>query len=329
MIDPLPSYAELAGRPEPVRGTAWGLFGEHDELGTLNHLTPARAAAAARLVRSGRSYSLNLPLDAFSPPLIAHRAAVQHEVFGLNAFHRDDRLDSFFPQASSQIDGFRHFAHPDKGFYNGVPGERLIAGTPDLGVQRFAEHGIVGRGVLLDLAAYRAAHGKGFGLTEPARVDVDELDAALAWQGTSLEAGDILLINFGWLERMLSVPADQRPHVVTSPGLAAQERTAAWIWDHRLALVASDNLALEAWPADPSGVPVAAEQRGELERSTHTGMLHRILIPLLGLAIGELWRLDELVAACRAEKRDSFFLVAQPMHVTGGVGSLANARAIL
>lgn len=280
-------------------------------------------------MRSGRSFSLNLPLDAFSPPLIAHRGAVRHEVFGLNEFHRDDRLDAFFPQASSQIDGLRHFGHPDRGFYNGVPGERLVAGTPDLGVQRFAEHGVVGRGVLLDLAAFRAARGAAFDLEEPARVDVDELDRALRWQGTELEPGDILLINFGWLERFLALPAEQRPARVTSPGLLAEERTAAWLWDHRIALVASDNLALEAWPADPMALPVEAERLGALERSSHTGMLHRILIPLLGLAIGELWRLDELVAACRDSRRDSFLLVAQPMHVTGGVASLANARAIL
>ena len=63
--------------------------------------------------------------------------------------------------------------------------------------------------------------------------------------------------------------------------------------------------------------------------SSHSGMLHRILIPLLGLTIGELWALDELAAACRRRGRYDVFITAQPLNLLGGVGSPANALAIL
>jgi kynurenine formamidase len=114
-----------------------------------------------------------------------------------------------------------------------------------------------------------------------------------------------------------------------SCGLEQSESTAAWLWDHQISLVAADNIALEAWPADGSSLgPVFAEEQGRLARSTHTGMLHRILIPLLGIHIGELWDLDELAEFCADTRRYDVFLTAEPLNIPGGVGSPANAIAI-
>jgi hypothetical protein len=58
-------------------------------------------------------------------------------------------------------------------------------------------------------------------------------------------------------------------------------------------------------------------------------MLHRILIPLLGMTIGELWDLDELARACRSRGAFDFLVTAEPLNLPGGVGSPANALAIL
>ena len=58
------------------------------------------------------------------------------------------------------------------------------------------------------------------------------------------------------------------------------------------------------------------------------GFLHRMLIGQFGLAIGELWWLDDLARGCRADGRFEVFLTAAPTHVTGGIGSSANALAI-
>jgi hypothetical protein len=58
-------------------------------------------------------------------------------------------------------------------------------------------------------------------------------------------------------------------------------------------------------------------------------MLHRVLIPLLGLTIGELWDLDELAEACNERGAYDFLLTAEPLNMTGGVGSPANALAII
>ena len=41
----------------------WGRWGDDDEVGTLNFITPEKIRAAAGLVRSGKVFSLELPLD--------------------------------------------------------------------------------------------------------------------------------------------------------------------------------------------------------------------------------------------------------------------------
>jgi len=326
--DDLPTYAELAERTGRQRGTAWGVFGDADQLGTLNHLTPDRTRAAMSSVRRGITVNLNLPLDAFDPPLIAHRGAIEHHVFGLNEYHRDERIDNLFTQSSTQIDGLRHFAHPDHGFYNEVPGDRLRAGTPDLGIQEVAQAGIAGRGILIDLARYRSGIGRPIDQDSAEQISVTELDEALHWQGTAVSPGDILLLRFGWLEHIRR-PGATRQVPLVSPGLAQREETAAWLWDSRVAMVAADNLALEAWPATGSALTTLAEQSGRLEPSSHTGMLHRILIPLLGLTIGELWDLDHLADECEASGHHDFLVTAEPLNITGGVGSPANALAVI
>ncbi|TWH10899.1 putative metal-dependent hydrolase [Rhodococcus rhodochrous J45] len=324
---PLPSYRQLQLRPRDVRGTSWGLFGWDDQLGSLNHLHPDRIRSAARLITEGRRINLNLPLTAFSKPLIAHRGHIHHEVFGLNEFHRDDRIDNFFPQASTQIDSLRHFAHPDRGFYNGTDPASITAGTAPLGIQNVAEAGIAGRGVLLDVARYRQWCGRPIDQDRGEQISVADLEATAQWQNLTLEPGDIVLIRTGWIEHFVR---HNVPYAGISCGLEQSGEMAAWLWDGQFSLVAADNVALEAWPATNSQLPPArAEVKGALPRSSHTGMLHRILIPLLGIYIGELWDLDELARWCQCASRYAFFLTAEPLHVRGGVGSPANALAIV
>ncbi|QGU03397.1 cyclase family protein [Corynebacterium comes] len=324
----LPTYAELKQRPGPVSGTAWGVFGDDDELGTLNLLTEERVRQAASSIREGRRFSLNLALNAFDPPLIAHRANPEHKIFGLNEFHRDDSLDNLYLQASTQVDGLRHFGHPDRGFYGGRPGSEITAETPTLGIQHVAQTGIVGRGVLLDVAAYREHHGKPIDHDAGEALSVQDLERAAEWQNAVFHDGDILLLRTGWLTHVRS-RGKEAEEQVRSGGLAATEEMAAWLWDHHFSVVAADNIALEAWPVGETDIETEAEKSGLLEASSHTGMLHRILIPLLGLTIGELWDLDELADACRELRRHDVFITAEPLNLTGGVGSPANVLAIL
>lgn len=322
-----PKYSDLPKAPGALYPNAWGVFGEGDQLGTLNRITPERVLAGIATVTEGRVFNLNLPLDAFDPPLISHRGLPKHQIFGLNAFHRDDRIDNFFPQASTQIDSLRHFAHPDQGFYNGHMVDEGESSERALGIQTVAGRGIVGRAVLIDMARYYQHLQSPLKYSEATQITVPDLDSALQWQGTDLQPGDILLIRTGWLGHARQSNAAAQG--IRSVGLAQSEETAAWIWDRGLSLVAADNIALEAWPVNSPVLTTNAELSGALEVSSHTGMLHRILIPLLGLSIGELWDLDELANACWELGRFSFLVTAEPLNMPGGVGSPANALAVL
>jgi kynurenine formamidase len=324
----IPKYRDLPRDENDLYPNAWGVFGSEDQLGTLNHLTPARVLHALSSVKTGRVINLNLPLDFFNPPLIAHRGIPKHEIFGLNEFHRDDRIDNFFPQAGTQIDGLRHFANPDKGFYNGFDGADLVEGKPDLGIQMVAQKGISGRGLLVDVAAYRASVGREIDQASNEQITVEDLQATLALQSSEILPGDILLVRTGWLSAVRS-GAIELTSPVTSPGLAQSETIAEWLWNKQVSMAAADNVALEAWPADRETIRTRAEDEGRMERSNHTGMLHRVLIPLLGLTIGELWDLDELAAACHERGAFDFLLTAEPINMPGGVGSPANALAII
>lgn len=42
-----PSYADLLARTDGPPGSAWGVFGPDDQLGTVNRLGPEQAKAAA------------------------------------------------------------------------------------------------------------------------------------------------------------------------------------------------------------------------------------------------------------------------------------------
>ena len=188
------------------------------------------------------------------PPLIAHRGQLHHEVFGLNEFHRDDRIDAFFPQASTQIDSLRHFAHPDHGFYNGTPSEQITAGTEDLGIQHVAEAGIAGWGVLLDADRYRASAAGPSTMTTTSR-SRRRTGGDRREPGYRFSAGDILLIRFGWVTHVVRSGAGYHGR---SCGLEQSEATAAWLWDHQFSLVAADNIALEAWPSDRWSSPLSS-----------------------------------------------------------------------
>jgi kynurenine formamidase len=323
-----PSYAELKARTPKDRGLAWGVFGDKDQIGTLNHLTPGRVRKAALSVREGLRFNLNLSLTEFDPPIIAHRGVVKHEVFGLNEFHRDDRVDSLFPQSSTQLDSLRHFAHPDYGFYNGFSGSEIVTGTATLGIQNVAEQTIAGRGILVDLERFFRSTGRPLDHAASQQVTPAQLEDAMKWQGTVSSPGDILLLRFGWIQYKRN-GTFAHDALLTSAGLEQSEAMAAWLWDHQFSVVAADNIAVEAWPADSAALPTEAETNGDLCASSHTGMLHRILIPLLGLTLGELWDLDDLAGACAERGRYDSLIVAEPLNLFGGVGSPANAVALM
>lgn len=330
--DRFPTYRDLQRRTDAPPGSAWGVFGPGDERGMLNNAGAAEVVSAASLIVTGEVFGLDYPLNTFVPSPGGTRPATEHHIFANHENHRDDWLDSFYLQSTSQIDGLRHIRHPQHGFYGGVPDDRIEVGTPDLGIQHMADRGIVGRGVLLDVNRAFERMGRPFDLSTNEMISPDDLDAVAEAQSVELRKGDILLIRLGWVPFYLGLPPEERPKGrgrSGNPGLQQSEAMLEWIWDHRFAMIAADNSGLEASPVDRSSGWFDFDAPPPLPlKPTHNGSLHRPLLALFGMPIGELWRLEELAESCAADGRYEFFVSAKPINLVGGVGSPPNAMAI-
>jgi kynurenine formamidase len=309
----LPRYDELPEVPGLGLRHAWDVYGPDDRLGSINLLDAPRVLAAVGLVRSGEVVSLDLPLDLPDPPLFG-REPYRHHVFALNRNEMDDRLDNFHLQGSTQWDALGHVRCREHGFWGGRTADRT-SDANDLGIEQWAEHGIVGRGVLVDVAGWAASVGRSLDALAGTEITAADLQAVLDAQRTTLEPGDVLCVRTGWAGAYRAMDAAARVAFAAEPafaGLRADEDTARFLWDAHVAAVVCDNPAVEVVPGDPL-----------------VGSLHRRLIPLLGIALGEMFDLDELARRCRAGDRWAFLFVAVPLKVPGGIGSPGNAVAIL
>ena len=310
--DRLPAYDELplSTYGAPWR-SAWGVFGD-SLLGTLNLLTPARRLAALGLVKEGLSINLDHPLD-LPLHLFGHRRPYVHNIFEIMPGYYDETLDDFAPQLSSQWDGLGHARSPD-GFYGGVSQLDATRRSGPLGIDGACHEGVVGRGLLLDVAGYQAAQGDPIDPNVRREIPASVLDDVAAHQGSDIRTGDVLLVRFGvdtFLRRLYADPS-ALDMTYASPGLAQEDATVEWLWNAHVAAVCADNIAVEVTPP-----------RGPLTR------LHPALIGLLGLRLGELFDFSELAAVCHRRGSYEFLFVAKPIYLPGGMGSPANALAIL
>jgi kynurenine formamidase len=313
-----PRYKDLPVDDRFPPRSSWGVFGADDEVGTVNRLGAAQVRQAAGLVRTGQVFALNWSLDLPRPPLF-DRETMRHTVFGLDPAGSDDYYDSFYPQASTHWDALSHIEHLEHGYYQGRT-ERDVRDPkrPRNGIEHWARRGIVGRYVLADVERWRSAQGRPIDPASRAPITIDEVEETLGWERTTLGSGDILLLRFGWIGWYERSSQEVRESLANgiffpSPGLAAEEATAAWLWDKEIAAVAGDVPALEATPFD---------------ESSEEGFLHYRLLPLLGFAIGEMFALDAVAAASADDGVYEGLFTSAPLNKAGGSGSPANALAV-
>ncbi|MFF2502551.1 cyclase family protein [Streptomyces sp. NPDC058067] len=321
---PLPTYEQLARRTDAPAGSSWYLFADHPERGMANFAGPHQLRRAADSVTQGLAFNLDYSLDAFDPPMSKARGVPRHHITAKHDQARDDHLDNFHLQASTQIDGLRHRRASGHGFYNGVPDDEIAPRSPRLGVQLWAELPLAGRGLLIDIDGLLRDRGTPLSHADAPALTADHLDDALAAQGCRLEPGDLIMVHTGWADWYLNATPDQRAETRArrrATGFAQSRAFAAWCWDHRIALMATDTFAVEVLPVVPaSDFHDSAPEDG--------GMMHQELIAKLGLPLGELWNLTALAQDCRATGRWDSLVTVKPLNLTGGVGSPANATAL-
>lgn len=313
-------FDDLPTLPDSDERHAWDVWGRDDQIGSLNWLGAEQVAHACTLSSAGLVVGLTCPLDEPNPGLFPSRTPYTHTITS-TGHGRDDRLDGLYPQFSSQWDGLRHVRYHQHGYWGGRQEEDLDE-RQELGIERWAHHGMIGRGVLLDVKRYLDERGDPLQPDARRGITPALLDEVAAAEGVDLQQGDIVVMRTGWMEWYLKLPPEHRaalhgsvgrgPEPFACPGLDSRRETAAWLWDNRISAVASDNVAVEALPV----------RRAD-------GFLHYRMIPLLGIAVGEMWLLGDLAKACSDLGRYEFLLCSAVLNLPGGVGSPANAYAVL
>jgi kynurenine formamidase len=319
-----PTYSDLGRRPGFPAGTSWGLFDDPNR-GTPSLITADVVREAAATVQEGAVFGLDYPVSAFDPGMSVARKAPVHTIYSNHPAHRDDYLDGFFLQGSSQIDALRHRRADDVGFYGNTPDGAVAVGTPDLGVQTWAENPIVSRGVLLDVARFREERGSPLDHAAGEALPLNLLMDTAQAQDVTLRDGDVLMIRTGWCEWFLGLADEDKREVSRNKratGVEQSREILAWLWDHRISVLAADNFAVECLPPVPSSPFKDSAPNDE-------GMMHQELLAKLGLPLGELWRLDDLARHMATRRRWSALVVIKPLNVLGATGSPANATAIL
>lgn len=281
----------------------WGRWGAEDERGTLNLLTPEIIAKAAGLVKSGKAYSLSVPLEAEGPQWPQRHktwrvTTYKNAPMGAPQRSSADDVVTMHSHSGTHMDALCHIWYDDQ-LYNGWQASEHMSsvGATRNGIQNVPF--IVGRGVLLDIAGWKGvAHlEKGEAIT-PA-----DLDACAAAQGITIQPGDLVMTRTGWI----NVFATDRVRFNSGePGIDAS--TIPWLKEHDVVAVLADNHAVEAFDSmPPAQLPI-----------------HAAAIRDLGVYLVEYLNLEELAA----DKVYECLLVIAPLQMPGAIGSPVNPIAI-
>jgi kynurenine formamidase len=290
-------------------GGNWGRWGKDDERGAANFADAGCIKLASSLVRTGKVYSLAIPLQSENVPVLPPRSAPQHYMrmdggdyaAGLKrkgGFQTSDDYIALGTHTTTHIDALAHVWYDDR-LYNDFSANTVRSnGAKHCGIDKLRH--LVGRGVLIDLCTHRnVSHLASGDIIKPEHIE----DCAKA-QGTEIRQGDILLVRTGWMGVFKT--NGREAFFKGEPGIGRD--AAEWIGAKGVAAVGCDNWGVEVIPVE-----------GDIP-----GPVHRRLIRDFGVYLMELFDLDELAA----DRAHEFLFVAAPLRITGGVGSPLNPLAI-
>ncbi|MCF8478230.1 MAG: cyclase family protein [Pseudolabrys sp.] len=297
----------------------WGRWGKEDMIGTLNHITPQNIIDAGKLIKRGKIFALGIPLDANGPQtgLYGGRFNPIHQMLatGTDAIagrqdwdkirYADDTL-MLCVQGATHWDALGHIFYEDKA-YNGHDAKLIDAkGLNVLGIENSRDK-MVGRGVLLDIARHRGVTS----MQDGESISNDELDACAKAQGVEIRKGDFVIVRTGHMERCLEAKEWGGYAGGDAPGVKFEN--CYWCHEKEIAAICSDT-----W-----GVEVRPNETTEANQPWHW-----VVIPSMGLTMGEIFYVKELAEDCAKDKVYEFFFCGAPLVITGGTGSPINPQAI-
>lgn len=302
----------------PLLRTTWGDWGAEDEVGALNFLDPRAVIDAARLIRSGRTFTLGMEVfGARSGPVspehpeatrVVHRdwshyAAGQVPIVAGRPRSVDDGL-VISTHATTHVDALGHL-YVDETLYNGFPAQSTFPSMQRADVSALAIRGIVGRAVLLDIARRRGVPY----LERDAEIRLADLLDAAAAQDVELMPHDILLLHTGSIARFFAEGGDAFFADYSEPGLSDDPELLAWVDSLKPTCLGSDTLS------------------NELPRSPRSGEeypLHRLLMRNRGIVFQDALWLSDLAAGCAENRSYEGLYVCSPLKLVGMSASPVN-----
>ncbi|PWV45424.1 putative cyclase [Chitinophaga sp. S165] len=246
LINELSMQAQSLSNPKT--DTAWypSAYGANDEIGAANLLTPEIVMQAVKLVKTGKTYPLAVPIDKHLPAF-RHRSFNLYNIqpgeqggqtTGPNKFSFNDELVNGWTGVGTQLNGIGHIGI-DNVYYNGHHAKDFVTveGVKKLGIEKVPP--IVTRGIVLDMVAH---YGKAIvpGGTE---FSVADIQAVLKKQGITIRKGDVVLFNTGWLEL---IGKDNKQFLEVEPGIGME--AAQWLADQGIVAFGGDTWASEVYP---------------------------------------------------------------------------------
>ena len=300
----------------------WGRWGDSDQVGALNFLNGAEVVRATREVERGDVFTLGAPIGGpEGEPVWPGRAEAQRYNTRDRASYSCGRVEPFpggleyaddmvvmFLQGTTHFDALGHVWYDDQ-MYNGYSADETVDHVSQASVLPIASKGVVGRGVLIDMARHkgkeRLERGEAFTLE-----DVKEAAAA---QGTTIEPHDILIIRTGWLGTFYADRNAFYTEPFLEPGLLYEPEVPEWFHEMEITAFGTDTVGNELTQQPKSGVISA---------------LHASLMRNLGVTFMEILWLEDLADDCARDNRWSFMFIATPLKIVGGTGAPVNPAAI-
>ena len=161
---------------------------------------------------------------------------------------------------------------PTQTFYNNTHGHDIVGPKANhkCSIHHWSNHGIAGRGILLDYRSYADKKGIALNSYEADRISYAELEACgrdqeidirPEAQGGDIQIGDILFIRSGFVKTYFSMPAEERNQLARRhhklgvndgqryAGVKQEDAMLDWLHDCYFAAVAGDSPTFEAWPS--------------------------------------------------------------------------------
>ena len=280
-------------------------FGADDRIGAANHLSQQGVLDAARLITTGKIYSLGIEIREDSPAYGTRTFEI--DIVSANpsipvgtdvVTSNDERVRTSFG-IGSQIDGLGHLGIGHQ-YYNGLTTEDIVRddGLAELGTHTIPP--IVTRGVLLDMTRF-------FGVDmveEGTAFNRAEIEAAARAQDVDIRKGDVVLFHTGWMQLL---DEDNERYISRQPGPGIEG--AEYLAELGVVAVGADTPALEVIPFEVPGRAFA---------------VHQTLLAKKGVYILESMNTAELAAD---GVKEFMFVLGQPKF-KGAVQAVINPIAI-